>query len=88
MCVCDGCDGRALSVSQVIEAKTPQAVVGVEGEDARVDARSVSSIYLVRALTVLQDAQGRARPHTERLSQRRHVGLRDFPFSDMSVLEM
>ena len=25
--------------AQVIEAKTPQAVVGVEGEDARVDAR-------------------------------------------------
>jgi hypothetical protein len=24
---------------QVIEAKTPQPVVGVEGEDARVDAR-------------------------------------------------
>jgi len=26
---------------QVIEAKTPHAVVGVEGEDARVDARCV-----------------------------------------------
>ncbi|KAG8220513.1 hypothetical protein J3R82DRAFT_3215 [Butyriboletus roseoflavus] len=24
---------------QIIEAKTPQAVLGVEGEDARVDAR-------------------------------------------------
>lgn len=32
-------DGRLLSVLQVIEAKTPQAVLGVEGEDARVDAR-------------------------------------------------
>lgn len=29
---------------QVIEAKTPHAVVGVEGEDARVDARYASSM--------------------------------------------
>lgn len=32
-----------MRVRQVIDAKTPQAVLGVEGEDARVDARSVSS---------------------------------------------
>ncbi|KAF4620448.1 hypothetical protein D9613_000945 [Agrocybe pediades] len=31
---CPHCDNH-----YVIEAKTPQAVVGVEGEDARVDAR-------------------------------------------------
>ena len=29
------------TLQQVIEAKTPHAVVGVEGEDARVDARCV-----------------------------------------------
>jgi hypothetical protein len=29
------------TLKQVIEAKTPHAVVGVEGEDARVDARCV-----------------------------------------------
>ena len=28
-------------LGQVIDAKTPQAVVGVQGEDARVDARYV-----------------------------------------------
>ena len=33
---------------QVIEAKTPHAVVGVEGEDARVDARYALSILSVR----------------------------------------
>jgi len=32
---------RLLNVLQVLEAKTPHAVVGVEGEDARVDARCV-----------------------------------------------
>ncbi|KAL0063128.1 hypothetical protein AAF712_010036 [Marasmius tenuissimus] len=31
---CPHCDNH-----YVLEAKTPQAVVGVEGEDARVDAR-------------------------------------------------
>lgn len=38
---CDMCARvSALSVCwQIIEAKTPQAVLGVEGEDARVDAR-------------------------------------------------
>ena len=39
-------DLRALTrtcVWQVIEAKTPRPVVGVEGEDARVDARRVCS---------------------------------------------
>jgi len=32
---------------QVIEAKTPQAVVGVEGEDARVDARYAQVIPII-----------------------------------------
>lgn len=30
---------RISAASQVLDAKIPQAVVGVEGEDARVDAR-------------------------------------------------
>ncbi|KAJ8697133.1 hypothetical protein PTI98_006936 [Pleurotus ostreatus] len=33
---CPHCDNH-----YVIEAKTPQAVLGVEGEDARVDARMI-----------------------------------------------
>ena len=33
--------------SKVIEAKTPHAVVGVEGEDARVDARCVWSTIVL-----------------------------------------
>ncbi|KAG6382143.1 hypothetical protein JVT61DRAFT_787 [Boletus reticuloceps] len=36
---CPHCDNH-----YVIEAKTPQAVVGVEGEDARVDARQTASL--------------------------------------------
>ena len=35
---------------QVIEAKTPQAVLGVEGEDARKDSRYVISIYLTQTI--------------------------------------
>jgi len=32
---------KCSSVQQVLEAKTPQAVVGVEGDDARMDNRFV-----------------------------------------------
>ena len=32
---------------QVINAKSPQAMIGVEGEDARIDARYVQNIDLV-----------------------------------------
>ena len=35
------------TLQQVIEAKTPHAVVGVEGEDARVDARCVWSTIVL-----------------------------------------
>ena len=50
---CPHCDNHYVSIClrlissfcltprQVLEAKTPHAVVGVEGEDARVDARWV-----------------------------------------------
>lgn len=34
--------GLMLNGTQVLEAKTPIAALGVEGEDARVDSRSVS----------------------------------------------
>ena len=34
--------------NQVIDAKTPQAVVGVEGDDARIDSRCVSPPYVSR----------------------------------------
>jgi hypothetical protein len=44
-----------LILQQVIEAKTPHAVVGVEGEDARVDARCVCwtivALFLYNLLT-------------------------------------
>jgi hypothetical protein len=37
-------DNGKLNQYQVLEAKTPHAVVGVEGEDARVDNRFVPSM--------------------------------------------
>ena len=48
---------------QVIEAKTPHAVVGVEGEDARVDARcvcwTVVALFLYKIFFLVQYAQRR-----------------------------
>lgn len=35
---------------QVIEAKTPQAVLGVEGEDARIDSRYVPWLLVFTVL--------------------------------------
>ena len=48
---------------QVIDAKTPQAIVGVEGEDARIDNRCAlllrsPSINLTDALVLSQNVEG------------------------------
>ena len=55
----------SLSQIQVLEAKTPQAVVGVEGDDARVDNRqaSVTTFLVRRSVTEtrkisIQDVEG------------------------------
>lgn len=52
---------RCSLCAQVIDAKTPQAVVGVQGEDARVDNRylfypdDTPASYLILALRMLKD---------------------------------
>ncbi|KAJ7062917.1 hypothetical protein C8F01DRAFT_986082, partial [Mycena amicta] len=45
---CPHCDNH-----YVLDAKTPQAVVKVEGEDVRVDARRVSTLFLLLFAHVL-----------------------------------
>jgi len=42
----NGTDHSGYAYWQVIDAKTPQAVVGVEGDDARIDSRCVMPLCM------------------------------------------
>ncbi|KAF8171883.1 hypothetical protein BJ912DRAFT_1025107 [Pholiota molesta] len=58
---CPHCDNH-----YVIDAKTPQAVVGVQGEDARVDARMLKDDRLKQEQIYLHD-RGRRFPRSARI---------------------
>jgi hypothetical protein len=94
-----GSDGRALTrtcVWQVIEAKIPQAVIGVEGEDARVDARRVCRSWVQACAltcrisgcsrTSVRDKTPRGPSFDGTTFQMCWAENGDFPFLDMSVL--